>query len=135
MFLPTVHLRQKAFEALQEQAADSRDLHIPAEWQVGVNNVVSLAVGAGMAHILLLLWRRSQADDVRILCVLCYVGPNGLPQSTFSLTVDRGQQELHECCFGDSSLQLAQALTAAVKVGLHARSPVSIAQVYAAAAI
>lgn len=58
-------------------------------------------------------------------------GSSNLPHSTFSLSVEQGQRNLHECCFGDSSLQLAQALTAAVKTSFDARSAVSIAQVFA----
>ena len=57
------------------------------------------------------------------------LGASNLPQNTFSLRVEQGQQELHECCFGDTSQQLAQALTAAVKIGLNTRSTVSLAQV------
>ena len=61
--------------------------------------------------------------------MVCASGLPSLPHSTFSLKVEQGQEDLHACCFGDTSLQLAEALTAVVKTGLNARSAVSTAQV------
>ncbi|DBA99043.1 hypothetical protein WJX77_007957 [Trebouxia sp. C0004] len=102
-FLPAVILKQQAFKSLQEQTGAAKQLHVPAAWHVGVSNAVSLAVGAG---------------------------PSELAEATFSLPIAPGQKELHECCFGDSALELAQHLTAAVKSGLNVRAPASMQQVY-----
>ncbi|KAL0054114.1 hypothetical protein WJX82_004029 [Trebouxia sp. C0006] len=102
-FLPAVILRQQAFKSLQEQTGAAKQLHLPAAWHVGVSNAVSLAVGAG---------------------------PSDIAEATFSLPIVQGQKELHECCFGDSALELAQHLTAAVESGLNVRAPASMQQVY-----
>ena len=56
-------------------------------------------------------------------------GPSDLAEATFSLPILQGQKELHECCFGDSALELAQHLTAAVESGLNVRTPASMQQV------
>ena len=46
-FLPTVVLRQQVFTCVQEQTGATKQLHVPAAWLVGVNNAISLAIGAG----------------------------------------------------------------------------------------
>lgn len=56
-------------------------------------------------------------------------GPSDLAEATFSLPIAQGQKELHECCFGDLALELAQHLTAAVELGLNVRAPASMQQV------
>ncbi len=56
-------------------------------------------------------------------------GPSDLAEVTFSLPIVQGQKELHECCFGESALELAQRLTAAVESGLNVRAPASMQQV------
>ncbi|KAL3156693.1 hypothetical protein ABBQ38_000969 [Trebouxia sp. C0009 RCD-2024] len=105
-FLPTVVVRPQAFASLQGPPEGTRELRVPAEWQVAANSAVSLVVGAGSSS---------------------------LAHSTFSLSIEQGQTDLHECCFGDTSLQLAQALTAAVKTNFNTKSAVSIPQAYAVA--
>ncbi|KAA6428241.1 MAG: hypothetical protein FRX49_01837 [Trebouxia sp. A1-2] len=102
-FLPAVVLRQQAFKSLQEQSGAVKQLQVPAAWHVGVSNAVSLAVGA------------------------C---PSDLAEATFSMPIVQEQKELHECCFGDSALELAQHLTAAVESGLNVRAPASMQQIY-----
>lgn len=127
VFLPTVVVRQQAFLSLQEHEG-VRELHLPAEWQTDAKSVMALTIGAGTAP-------RVISVSIKQLRTLVsnghgYAsGSNNLPHSTFSLSIEQGQRGIHECCFGDSSLQLAQALTAAVKTSLNARSAVSIAQV------
>ena len=135
-FLPAVILRQQAFKSLQEQTGAAKQLHLPAAWHVGVSNAVSLAVGAGKALCTLLngLCAAVAAVGSRILDLndrnVCRsTGPSDIAEATFSLPIVQGQKELHECCFGDSALELAQHLTAAVESGLNVRAPASMQQV------
>ncbi len=132
-FLPAVTLRQQAFKSLQEQTGAAKQLHVPAAWHVGVSNAVSLAVGAGKVLCSVLLAAVAAAGSRMLDSIdgsICQnTGPSDLAEATFSLPVLQGQKELHECCFGDSALELAQNLTAAVESGLNVRAPASMQQV------
>ena len=121
-------VRQQAFTVLQEQPGTTREVYVPAEWQITTNGAVSLSVGAGM--VFSNPWHCPPVCS----CIVTrkhvtILGANNFAQHTFSLRIEQGQKELHECCFGDTSQQLADALTAAVKTGLNTRSTVSLAQV------
>ena len=135
-FLPAVVLRQQAFKSLQEQSGAVKQLQVPAAWHVGVSNAVSLAVGACKALCMLLsvLFAAVAAAGSRMLNLndrnSCEnTGPSDLAEATFSMPIVQEQKELHECCFGDSALELAQHLTAAVESGLNVRAPASMQQV------
>ena len=49
--------------------------------------------------------------------------------TTFTLPVGQGSKDLHECCFGDAALDLAQQLTTSVETGINVRAAASINQV------
>ena len=50
--MPTVVVRQQAFASLQGLPEGTRELRVPAEWQVAASSTVSLTIGAGMVPAL-----------------------------------------------------------------------------------
>lgn len=66
VFLPTVTLRQQAFIAVQEHSAATQELHIPATWQVGASNAISLIVGAGVLMVLAVSWQGFYAQQAKL---------------------------------------------------------------------
>ena len=56
-------------------------------------------------------------------------GAADVKHTTFTLPVRQGPKDLHECCFGDAALDLAQELTTFVETGINVRAATSINQV------